>query len=132
MKWLKVVVVGVLLSILSGVLVVAYVRHSKALAVEQKLIFQEVYSNTEITSRVGPVKDAAFAYGRQGKSRKTGELWTREKNDGIVIGSARLNFRAQKAWGRISLTYRYAPETGEFRVTDVELDQLEAAEATGN
>lgn len=132
MKSFKVIIVAILLLLISGVLIVVYVRHNKALVEEAKRIFQAVYTDPEIIRRVGTVKDAAFAYGRQGSSDEVAEMWTRSRVGDFVEGSARLNLRAERAWARAAIFYRYSPATGEFRVIRVELDQIESAPTERN
>jgi len=133
MKSFKVIAVAVVLTVLSAVLIGVYVHHEKILAEEEGRIFKAVYTHPDIVGMVGAVKDAAFAYGRQDSHSYTVDrLWTRKTVGDAVEGMARLNIRADKAWGQVAISYEYHPATGDFRVTRVKLDQLEAAPASQN
>ncbi len=133
MKWLKVIAVFAVLTTVSVVSVTLWVKRTAALNEEERQLFKAVSTHPEIVGTVGAVKDAAFAYGRlEGHQGKVDKLWTRKTSGDTVEGNARLNIRAERAWGQVLLSYDYQPRTGQFRVTRVRLEQLEAAPTTEN
>ncbi len=44
----------------------------------------------------------------------------------LVEGFARLNISGDKAWGQLTVYYKYVPDSGRCTVKRVEFDQLQA------
>lgn len=97
---------------------------------EHAEILRVAYSHSEITSRVGSVRNASFATkkkeGLAVLSRFFRDDWTRIRREGVTKGSARLFILGSKEGGFFVIHYTYVEKGGQFSLDSVDTSAFDS------
>lgn len=97
---------------------------------ERAEILRVAYSHSEITSRVGSVRNASFATKKKEGvavlSRFFRDDWTRDRSQSATKGSARLFILGTKEGGFFVVHYTYAEKDGRFMLESVDTSAFDA------
>jgi hypothetical protein len=97
---------------------------------ERAEILRVAYSHSEITHRVGSVRNASFATKKKEGlailSRYFRDDWVRDRSQGATKGSARLFILGSKEGGVFVIHYTYTQKDGRFTLDSVDTSAFDS------